>query len=279
MYDTDAVASNIIEISTDYGGVSPLKLQKTLYILSGFYQSKNKEVLLNRSFDAWRHGPVINGIYHDYKSHRYTNISNPVKDFKIITDIEDLIVDVLSSTRNVDATILSEMTHVEPPWLLKYGRPFTRINNDLISNYFGLFDDMNEYLDSGHKRLDFREIGKKRKKYIENLSDLKDGWDGENSIKPSAEVIKKFQELVTNLVFMTLSNNIKVLPVMVMGPIPRGGFSIEFRIDDDIFVVRRLNSGEYSLEVMQGNYYCDYKIDDCDPEKIFNDFMMGALQA
>lgn len=274
MFDSKQIASNVIEISEDYGGVTPLKLQKILYILSGFYQVNTKEKLFKENFKAWRHGPVLEDVYQSYKSYKSSLISEPEMNIRVNHNIERYIKEILLNTKNIDAKILSEMTHVEPPWLLNYNGNSLPISQNLVTEYFNLFESVTEYLDVGFKRLSLRELEKERRDYFLNLEDLENEWMGPTTQKPSIEIISKFKLLLNQLVMRILSKNIKIFPEIIMGPIPKGGFSMEFRYENDIFIVRKLNSGEYAIEVMQGTFYSEFEIHSCKPDEIFNKFLM-----
>lgn len=66
-YSAKAIANFFIE---HYGkkGISPLKLQKLVYLAHGWHLGLRDEELVNDEFaEAWQYGPVFPSIYHEFK--------------------------------------------------------------------------------------------------------------------------------------------------------------------------------------------------------------------
>lgn len=63
--------------------ITPLKLQKLLYFAHGWHLVLDSEgtPLLNESIEAWRYGPVVPSVYHEFKNYRDEPIPGPFLNF------------------------------------------------------------------------------------------------------------------------------------------------------------------------------------------------------
>ncbi len=67
-YDTKTVANSILFKAKEDGvSITPLKLQKLMYYLHGWYLAIQNKPLLNENFEVWQYGPVLPSIYHELK--------------------------------------------------------------------------------------------------------------------------------------------------------------------------------------------------------------------
>lgn len=119
--------------------ITPMKLLKLVYIAYGWNLVINRQRLFEEKIEAWRHGPVIPSLYHEYKNYGknpipkgnydsqydYDKLSGELKlnDIPIIEDKE--ITKVLSSVwKNYgqrDGVYLSKITHSpSSPWSVVY---------------------------------------------------------------------------------------------------------------------------------------------------------------
>ena len=101
--------------------ISPMKLQKLIYILYKEYLKKTNKKLFNDKFCVWRYGPVITEVYMAFKKYG----SKPITDFyysddKIVsvainpgTEIYDVFNHVWHLYKECDGISLSLMTHKE----------------------------------------------------------------------------------------------------------------------------------------------------------------------
>ena len=109
--------------------ISPMKLQKLLYIAHGYSLVEHDEPLLDEVFEAWKFGPVLNSVYHQCKHFRYNGVDKylSVFDRQDLTfrsapipeedDVRD-IVDFVWKTYGTDSPMkLSAWTHEKDgPW-------------------------------------------------------------------------------------------------------------------------------------------------------------------
>lgn len=111
--------NNVIMAESDAEYISNLKLQKLLYYAQGIYSALTDELLFKDDFVAWKHGPVVDIVYHKYKRYGSEGIKiEDDEDLFIISD-EDTIK-ILEQVYNVfgqySAWKLRNMTHEEYPW-------------------------------------------------------------------------------------------------------------------------------------------------------------------
>lgn len=140
-YDAVTVANTMIQFAkTTVGDLSPMKRQKLLFYAHGWHLAFYKKPLIKNHFEAWRFGPVVNELYHEFK-HCGRNPVNapPACDLVPKTDIatHHIISEVFRVYGHFTAVELSDLTH-EPgtPWHDIYEDGGEIIPNDLIQRYF-----------------------------------------------------------------------------------------------------------------------------------------------
>jgi uncharacterized phage-associated protein len=132
--------------------VTQMKLQKLVYFAHGLHLAADDGPLINEVFQAWKFGPVVPSIYHDYKFYGSSPITDPDLYF-VFGDAPsaDKQLDTLNSsaTKSIDATWdglkdasavqLSNWTHKDGgPWKRYYqpGISDVTIPNEDIKDYF-----------------------------------------------------------------------------------------------------------------------------------------------
>ena len=159
-YSAKAVANEFLHLAKDERRrVTPMQLIKLVYFAHGWYWAIADDRLLDERIQAWKYGPVVPSIYHEFK--RYGN--EPIEDFatellprrkedgKFTFFLEEpripecdevpneLIKRVWDVYKNFSATQLSRMTH-EPgtPWAETPGKDVkgTAIDDAKIRDYF-----------------------------------------------------------------------------------------------------------------------------------------------
>lgn len=63
--------------------ITPLKLVKLVYIASGWQLALIGEPLFEESIEAWKHGPVVPSIYHEFKHFKSSPITEKSSDFDL----------------------------------------------------------------------------------------------------------------------------------------------------------------------------------------------------
>ncbi|WP_411954769.1 Panacea domain-containing protein [Alkalibacillus sp. S2W] len=114
--------------------LSNLKLQKLLYYSHGYYLALHNKLLIHDRFlEAWKYGPVIPDIYHNFNSFGSGDIKiNDNSLGKIeLNDIEkSIIAYVWKEYGEFTGGQLIDKSHSESPWL----NAFTENKNNIIEN-------------------------------------------------------------------------------------------------------------------------------------------------
>ena len=81
-----AVANHFLRLARKDGeGISPLKMQKLVYIAHGWYLALHGKPLINERVEAWTWGPVVRPVYRAFK--RYGR--NAIDDFAEVLDLQE----------------------------------------------------------------------------------------------------------------------------------------------------------------------------------------------
>jgi len=102
--------------------ISNLALQKLLYYCQGYYLAftENREPLFEEDILAWRWGPAVSNVYHEYKHYGSGSLpNNELTDDIMATLSEDqkrVIEAVNDVYKGFSAIALMEKTHMENPW-------------------------------------------------------------------------------------------------------------------------------------------------------------------
>jgi uncharacterized phage-associated protein len=129
--------------------VTQMKLQKVIYFAQGVHLAKFDEPLIQEEIQAWKFGPVVPEIYHQYKLYgnepiRTTDWIAPVferdKDLKnLSTNAKKSIEYTWDVTKDLSAITLSNWTHRKgSPWEKFYTDMHLGIviDNEEIRSYF-----------------------------------------------------------------------------------------------------------------------------------------------
>ncbi|MGG8496224.1 Panacea domain-containing protein [Tenacibaculum sp. TC6] len=154
MGTTSSVANEFLKVSKNSNyELTNMKLVKLMYIAQGLSLSLLERPLFdNDHIEAWKFGPVIPSVYHEFKHFKSEPItSNSVmldSEWKFLsepslTDEEDKKVVLLTWQlyKDVSAKDLVDLTHMPgTPWSLTYSPDQNRvINNELIKRYYDKF--------------------------------------------------------------------------------------------------------------------------------------------
>jgi len=157
MGNTSSVANGFINLSSETGSdLTNMKLVKLMYVAQGLSLSLLDRPLFNDdNIEAWKYGPVIPSIYHEFKHFK----SNPITSNSVSLEgegwdelLEPKLIDeddrkiVLLTWRlykDISAKELVQLTHKEgTPWSLTYRYGENRIiSNNLIKKYYDRFVD------------------------------------------------------------------------------------------------------------------------------------------
>ena len=99
--------------------ISPMKLQKLIYILYKNYLNETQKKLFPDKFEVWKYGPVISDVYQAFKKYR----SNRITDFYLNNDgsyntvesennsFKKIFDKVWDKYCRIDGIYLSQLTH------------------------------------------------------------------------------------------------------------------------------------------------------------------------
>lgn len=101
--------------------ISPMKLQKLIYILYKNYLKDTRSKLFLDSFEVWQYGPVIPSVYNAFKGYRsnaiqsyYTNSEGKYSTVSFQNPtFERAFEKVWQKYRDLDGIFLSQLTHQE----------------------------------------------------------------------------------------------------------------------------------------------------------------------
>jgi uncharacterized phage-associated protein len=149
-----AIANAFLDLArADEKGISPMKLQKLVYYAHGWCLGIFGTPLIDETIEAWKYGPVIQPIYHEFKSYGGSEITcvGTVFDLDAFDFVEPrpegdedalaLVKTIWNEYGEFSAIKLSSMTHTPMgPWAIaRQGHEEARsvpISNDLIKKYF-----------------------------------------------------------------------------------------------------------------------------------------------
>ena len=158
MHSAKSVANFFLEKAKADGiELTQMKLHKLIYFAHGWHLALVGEPLISEPVKAWRHGPVIDSVYQEFKHFGSKAITEKafhiefsdsgqieVIEFKenFSTNTRSILEQVYQIYKNFSATELREMTHaVGSPWHQywkdgnsEFGN--VTIPNDAIKTYF-----------------------------------------------------------------------------------------------------------------------------------------------
>jgi len=163
-YSVEAVANTVLDQAEQRGQpIGPMKLQKLMYLMHGYYLAMTGVPLIDEFFEAWQYGPVAPTIYHAFKQFgrepikkgfRATKFSfapaigatrfdepRASDDDPIFSRVMDFVFEKYGEKT---AIYLSDLTHkVGSPWhqvrLNGSNMRNADISNELIQDYFKQF--------------------------------------------------------------------------------------------------------------------------------------------
>ena len=144
-YPATSIANYFIKKASDDGeDITLMKLSKLVYIANGWSLAIYNSPLVSEPVQAWKFGPVIESLYHQFK--KYGN--RPIDMLAIAEKIPDkdtetkLLLDkVWELNKNHTAYQLSNWTHIkgspwDQVWVKTDGARDQVISNELIRKYF-----------------------------------------------------------------------------------------------------------------------------------------------
>ena len=147
MYSPSQGANTVIRYSFQQEKpISPLKLQKLLYFLHGWFLAVYDQPLFSEEPEAWQFGPVFPDVYHDYKIFGSIPISKDnFEEYGTLSKgyigeddkFEGMLDEVWGLYAPYSALHLSDLTHRSgTPWSLARDRNDRYLAQDEIRDHF-----------------------------------------------------------------------------------------------------------------------------------------------
>lgn len=123
MLTPQIIANTILMLAFEENiSVSPMKLQKLIYIVYKTYIKRTGNKLFTECFSKWQYGPVVESVYYEFgcfggkpinKFARDAQGNVQVVDLGIKSCLSDVIREVWDKYKGYPAMVLSSLTHRE----------------------------------------------------------------------------------------------------------------------------------------------------------------------
>lgn len=138
MVDVIAVSKYFVHLSfgNKSRSLTPLKLQKLLYLAQGWSYVWDNSPLFKNDFEAWQYGPVCVEVYDYFKKYH----SEEIPEIEGVVSLgdknaEETVEAIWDDFSDYTAYDLVEMTHKQEPWRRAY-KEHTIISKKDIQHYF-----------------------------------------------------------------------------------------------------------------------------------------------
>ncbi|MEX5533235.1 Panacea domain-containing protein [Pseudomonas syringae] len=227
------IADHILANTPSPYGLTNRELQKLLYLAQGFYLAQSGEALFQEDFQAWKYGPVNYSIFHKYKHFGYHDIDRPNKEtLKPISEkMTVFILGLTISFCTVGPRKLIEYSHADTPWSEKYiPNQNICLPKENLKTYFENFTSFEEYKAVAEGKLQFHSLIDSRLEYLRKLPLIGNAWISGEAAAPTERTSEVAVGFLAGLERRLFSNHAKpIYPKLIMGPIPSGGISLEFK--------------------------------------------------
>ncbi len=116
--------------------LTPLKLQKLLYLAQGWSYVWDRRAAFWDEFEAWQYGPVNERVYETFKKYGRSEIpQREGRDLLEDFDVRETLTAIWNDYGRMTAYDLVELTHHQQPWCNAYARG-SSITNNSIKQYF-----------------------------------------------------------------------------------------------------------------------------------------------
>lgn len=123
--DIDPLAAAAFLVSLDQlqlePDMTPMKLQKLLYIAQANYLASTKRRLFDDRVEAFEHGPLVYRVWREYQGHEIIRPqSRDRSDASVPKDIEHFLLNIWAKFGSKSASWLRRYTHEQDPWFRNY---------------------------------------------------------------------------------------------------------------------------------------------------------------
>lgn len=125
-YDARAIANFILDYAEkNRTPITIMKLLKLIYLAHADHLNKTQRPLIKNTIRAWKHGPVIQSVYDNFKHHKEKPITSRASQLNVLDGTQSLakyelnkessklILDVFHQYSQLTAFELSNITHLE----------------------------------------------------------------------------------------------------------------------------------------------------------------------
>lgn len=140
-YKSKSVADYLLWLARVSGkAITPMQLLKLTYICHGWMLGLYARPLTTELAEAWKYGPVLPSVYHDFKKFGASFITDaPERPMEFDAKAESVMKQVWEAYSNYNGIQLSALTHKPgTPWeitMKTYGQGSV-ISNDLIEQHY-----------------------------------------------------------------------------------------------------------------------------------------------
>ncbi|MGW4521128.1 type II toxin-antitoxin system antitoxin SocA domain-containing protein [Amycolatopsis sp. NPDC004378] len=125
------------------GPVTTMKLQKLVYYSQAWHLVFHSMPLFEDAIEAWPQGPVTRSLYEKHRGQLQVSVWPAGDQAKLAPLERDTLRWVLEKYGRFSAESLSQMTHMEAPWLIARGalgprdRSSTAIDRQQMKHFYG----------------------------------------------------------------------------------------------------------------------------------------------
>lgn len=84
-YNSKAIANYFLDLAKESKqSLTPMKLQKLIYFAHGWSLAIYDQALISETVEAWRYGPVVQSIYHEFKEYGSGAITKLATEFELL---------------------------------------------------------------------------------------------------------------------------------------------------------------------------------------------------
>jgi len=124
----------------DEPDLTPMKLQKLLYLAQANYLASTGERLFDAPVEAFEHGPVVYPVWREFSGRQIIEPEGHagVVRLNIPADVEDFLERVWAKYQDWSASQLRRLTHRQAPWRDHYEpeQLHTLIPDEAMASYF-----------------------------------------------------------------------------------------------------------------------------------------------
>ena len=121
-------------------GISNLKLQKIMYYAQALHLALFDQELFEDKIEAWKYGPVISDMYHEFKIYKDNPLpSNALDQSLYSTEIREYLNEIYNTYSQCSGWKLRDLTHIiNSPWNLVYKNKTStlEIPNALMKRFY-----------------------------------------------------------------------------------------------------------------------------------------------